>query len=81
VLHRCVPRRDSGEARKRIVAVPAARRGQLTTSCKQLGVDITPHKKTDKPAEDCAADPMACQHLTVDHGAIAGGEILGSPSP
>jgi len=41
-------------ARRLITAVPAARRDQLTTNCKQLGVDIK------KP--DCEADPMACQH-------------------
>jgi serine/threonine protein kinase len=53
---------NEAKARKLIVAVPAARRDQLITNCKQLGLDITAHKKTDKPAEDCEADPMACQH-------------------
>jgi serine/threonine protein kinase len=53
---------NEAKARKLIGAVPAGRRDQLTTNCKQLGVDITAHKKTDKPSEDCEADPMACQH-------------------
>jgi serine/threonine protein kinase len=50
---------NEAKARKLIGAVPAARRDQLTTNCKQLGVDI---RKTDKPGDDCEADPMACQH-------------------
>jgi hypothetical protein len=49
---------NEARARKWIAAVPAARREQLTTNCKQLGVDI---RKSDK-AVDCEADPMACQH-------------------
>jgi hypothetical protein len=50
--------RNEAKARKWIAAVPAAKREQLTTNCKQLGVDV---KKSDKPV-DCEADPMACQH-------------------
>jgi eukaryotic-like serine/threonine-protein kinase len=50
---------NEAKARKLIGAVPAARRDHFTTNCKQLGVDI---KKADRPAEDCEADPMACQH-------------------
>jgi hypothetical protein len=49
---------NEAKARKLIAAVPASRRDQLTTNCKQLGVDI---KKPEK-AVDCEADPMACQH-------------------
>jgi len=45
---------DEAAARRLLAAVPAARREQLTTNCKQLGVDVK------KP--DCDADPMACQH-------------------
>jgi hypothetical protein len=44
---------DETAARRLIAVVPAARRDQLTTNCKQFGVDI---KKAD-----CEADPMACQ--------------------
>jgi hypothetical protein len=52
---------NEAKARKLIIAVPPARRDQLITNCKQLGVDIT-RKRADKAAEDCEADPMACQH-------------------
>jgi hypothetical protein len=45
---------NEAAARRLITAVPAGRRDPLTSSCKQLGVDI------QKP--DCEADPMACQH-------------------
>ncbi|HMG53890.1 MAG TPA: serine/threonine-protein kinase [Kofleriaceae bacterium] len=45
---------DDAAARRLVGTVPAARRDQLTTNCKQLGVDL-------KKAE-CEADPMACQH-------------------
>jgi hypothetical protein len=46
--------RNEAAARRFITAVPATRRDQLTTSCKQIGVDIL--------QPDCEADPMACQH-------------------
>ena len=52
----------SPKARKLITAVLPARREQLTSNCQQLGVDIGGRKKSDKPASDCEADPMACQH-------------------
>jgi hypothetical protein len=54
---------NEAKAKKLITAVPVGQREQLTASCKQLGVDITARKKPiDKPADDCEADPMACQH-------------------
>jgi serine/threonine protein kinase len=61
---------DEPSARRLITAVPVGRREQLTTNCKQLGVDITMAKKPDRtpaqpvtrPASECEADPMACQH-------------------
>ena len=54
---------NDAKARKLITAVPSARRDQLITNCKQLGVDITTErKKPDKSAEECETDPMACQH-------------------
>ena len=53
---------NEARARKLITAVAAARRDQLTADCKELGVDLTAHKKPDPPADDCQADPMACQH-------------------
>jgi hypothetical protein len=52
---------NEARARKLLAAVAAGRRDQLTTNCKQLGVDVAP-RKPDKPAEDCETDPMACQH-------------------
>lgn len=53
---------NEAKARKFITAVSPARRDQLTSNCQQLGVDIGGRKKPDKPASDCEADPMACQH-------------------
>ena len=53
---------NDAKARRLITAVPAGRRDQLITNCKQLGVDVTARPKPDKPVEDCEADPMACQH-------------------
>jgi len=50
------------KARRLITAVPAGRRDQLITNCKQIGVDLAARPKPDKPAEDCETDPMACQH-------------------
>jgi serine/threonine protein kinase len=61
-LAACRTRNDT-KAKKLITAVPVSQREQLTANCKQLGVDITVRKKPiDKPADDCEADPMACQH-------------------
>jgi hypothetical protein len=40
----------------------STRASQLTADCRELGVDLTAHKKPDPPADDCQADPMACQH-------------------
>jgi hypothetical protein len=54
--------RSEARARRWILAVPAGGREQLTTNCKQLGLDITVRKKPDERAADCEADPMACQH-------------------
>jgi serine/threonine-protein kinase len=45
---------DEAAARRLIAGVPPVRRDQLTTNCKQLGVDV---RRTD-----CEADPMLCQH-------------------
>ncbi len=53
---------NEAKARRLITAVPAGRRDQLITNCKQLGVDVTARPKPDKPVDDCEADPMACQH-------------------
>jgi hypothetical protein len=44
---------DEASARRLISAVAPTRRDQLTTNCKQFGVDV---KRVD-----CEADPMACQ--------------------
>jgi serine/threonine protein kinase len=52
---------NEARARKLFAAVPAARRDVLTTNCKQLGVDLTAQRKPDPSAEQCAADPTACQ--------------------
>jgi len=53
---------NEARARRLIAAVPAGRRDQLITNCKQLGVDVTARPKPDKAVDDCEADPMACQH-------------------
>jgi serine/threonine protein kinase len=45
---------DEAAARRMVAAVPALRREQLVTNCKQFGVDIQ--------KADCEADPMSCQH-------------------
>jgi hypothetical protein len=50
---------NDDKARKLLSAVPVARRDQLIANCQQFGVDL---RKSTKPAEDCEADPMACQH-------------------
>jgi serine/threonine protein kinase len=51
---------NEAKARKLITAVSSVRRDKLITNCKQFGVDITTERK--EPADDCEADPMACQH-------------------
>jgi hypothetical protein len=50
---------DEPRARKLIAAVPAASRDRLIANCQQIGVDVT---RPAKPAVDCEAEPMACQH-------------------
>jgi hypothetical protein len=50
---------DEPGARKLLAQIPAASRDRVTTACQKLGVDVA---KPVKPAVDCEADPMACQH-------------------
>jgi serine/threonine protein kinase len=45
---------DQAAARKLVAQLPASRREQLVTNCKQVSADI--HD------ERCEADPMSCQH-------------------
>jgi hypothetical protein len=52
---------NEASARKLLGAAPASRRAELTATCKQLGVDVTTQPAA-RPADDCEADPMACQH-------------------
>lgn len=45
---------NAAAAQRLLPAVPAARRDQLASNCRQLGIEIK--------RDDCEADPMLCQH-------------------